>query len=98
MLDSRKGTALGYGARPEVVSRDKLSSPGPMRYNIPSTRTNIAKSFGESRDKFNKVFIPGVDTPDRDVPGPGTYLPLDFDKKRILQKSNVGFPIYKASP
>jgi hypothetical protein len=48
-------------------------APSPMRYNIPNTITNQSISFGESRDKFNHVYLKENPPRDRAVPGPGQY-------------------------
>jgi hypothetical protein len=43
--------------------------------------------FGESRDKFNHVYIPENPVSDRSVPGPGSYMA----NPRVVQKGVGAF-------
>jgi hypothetical protein len=53
-----------------------------MKYNIPNTLGNTSFSFGQSREKFKKVYL--RENPPRDpaVPGPGEYKPVSAFSQR----------------
>ena len=50
-----------------------LESPSPDRYQLPTTKSKMEKSFHKGRREC-KIMIRGYNTEDARVPGPGTYM------------------------
>lgn len=45
---------------------------------MPSSKTNVSFSFGQSREKFKKVYLRENPPRDASVPGPGEYKPKEM--------------------
>eukprot|EP00347_Sterkiella_histriomuscorum_P018891 403343777 len=69
---TKRGASIGYGKRfGDLLS--KSVAPSPQLYNVPNIKDPKQYSFGESRDKFEKVYIKENPPRDKNVPGPGAY-------------------------
>ena len=64
---------LGLGPKStEIMNVKGLdTSPTPLNYKMPSTLSNIGKSFGVPHAKYSKAVVPKDKTADRANPGPG---------------------------
>ena len=69
------GAGIGYGKRfREGILVDRTHTvPSPQAYIIPSTITNVKKTFGVSREKYEKAVVRGDTQADKANPGPGSY-------------------------
>ncbi len=79
---SKRSTSFGYGQKqcmPPFVLKNARDFPGANTYKIPSQfdTLNKGKSFGMSRECFQKNFLPGIDQMPlgvaKEIPGPGQY-------------------------
>ena len=89
LMGQKKNVGAGFGFGPKgtdlMVVKGSRDSVTPQRYNLPTTKSNVRKSFGESRDRCTsiKAFL---NLPDNSYPGPGAYQVsnpnLDMKSKR----------------
>ena len=92
---NKRSTSFGYGQKqciPPSILRNAKDLPGANTYKIPSQFDSLikGKTFGMSRDCFEKTYLPGIDQMPigvaRELPGPGQY-----DIKNM--KRNGGFSL-----
>jgi len=55
--EKEKGAALGYGPRLShgMVVDGLATTPGALKYHLPSTQSTMSKSFGISREQYDKA-------------------------------------------
>lgn len=93
---SKRSTSFGYGQKqfiPLNVLKNAKENPAANNYNLPSIfdKLDKGKTFGLSRQCFEKTYIPGVDHLPlgvaKELPGPGQYNILPTKQK------NKGFSL-----
>ena len=92
---------MGYGEKlsKALLNCGQLKTPSFSKYDIPSTKTKISKTFGIARDKYHKAVIRGDTQADRANPGPGQYLADLIQRPRFqgqgeTYKYSAGRPTY----
>lgn len=79
---SKRSTSFGYGNKqfiPPSVLKNAKAFPASNNYKIPSQFDNLnkGKTFGVSREHFEKTSLPGIDQMPlgvaKELPGPGQY-------------------------
>lgn len=93
---SKRSTSFGYGQKqfiPANVLKNAKEYPAANNYHLPSIfdKLDKGKTFGLSRQCFEKTYIPGVDHLPlgvaKELPGPGQYNILNTKQK------NKGFSL-----
>lgn len=79
---SKRSTSFGFGQKqflPPSVIKNARDIPASNNYNLPSLfqKLDRGKTFGLSRQCFEKTYVPGFDVLPlgvaKDLPGPGQY-------------------------
>ena len=84
---------IGYGNKTDFTRRALITEiVGVKRdYDADAKPRGVSYSFGESRDKYGKVYCPGYKNLDKNVPGPGKYNSF------LNTMGNMGSPAYTFS-
>ena len=71
---TKRSTAMGFGNRLSFTSKNSDTEfISIKRYFDKNYQPGCKFSFGVSRDKFSKVYYPGLKLNDTSIPGPGKY-------------------------
>ena len=71
---TKRSTALGFGNRLNFTAKNSDTEfISIKRYFDKNYQPGYKFSFGVSRDKFSKVYYPGLKLNDTSIPGPGKY-------------------------
>ena len=70
---TKRSTAMGFGNKLNFKSKNNSEFISIKRYFDKNYQPGLKYSFGISRDKYAKVYYPGRQVIDMDIPGPGKY-------------------------
>ena len=71
---TKRSTAMGFGKKSNFTSNNSNTEfVSIKRYFDKNYQPGSKYSFGVSRDKFSKVYYPGLKLSDTSIPGPGKY-------------------------
>ena len=71
---TKRSTAMGFGNRLNFTAKNSDTEfISIKRYFDKNYQPGYKFSFGVSRDKFSKVYYPGLKLNDTSIPGPGKY-------------------------
>ena len=88
---TKRSTAMGFGKKYNINSKN--TNPefiSIKRYFDKNYQPGFKYSFGVSREKFSKVYYPGIQSIDLSVPGPGKY--------NVVGKPGLNSPKYTMRP
>lgn len=87
---TKRSTAMGFGKKLNIGPKNTSEFISIKRYFDKGYIPGYKYSFGVSRDKFSKVYYPGIQLADLSVPGPGKY--------NVVGKPGVNSPKYTMRP
>ena len=81
---------IGYGHKTDFTKRALVTEIVGIKRDFDSDAKprGVSYSFGESRDKYGKVYCPGYKNIDKNIPGPGKYNSF------LNTFGNMGSPAY----
>ena len=87
---SKRSTAMGFGHKMNLEAKNTSEFISIKRYFDKGNLPGLKYSFGISRDKYSKVYYPGLQLIDLDIPGPGKY--------NITGRAGLNSPKYTMRP
>ena len=87
---NKRSTAMGFGKKSNFIPKNNSEFISIKRYFDKGNQPGLKYSFGISREKYLKVYIPGFRLIDLDIPGPGKY--------NIISKPGCNSPKYTMRP
>ena len=87
---SKRSTAMGFGHKVNFNTKNTPEFISIKRYFDKGNIPGVKYSFGISREKYSKVYYPGLQLIDLDIPGPGKY--------NVTGRAGLNSPKYTMRP